>query len=165
MSPALLLEALGLKDVDRAGWLRVGVQHPESVAAHSWGMSFLALALCPPELDLARVLAIAVLHDLPEVRVGDLTPHDPVGPAEKTRREEEAARALLSERPDLLALWREYEEEQTAESRFVHALDKLDMALQALRYAERGADTEEFIASARKRLTPALTEILHQLRR
>ncbi len=30
-----LIEALGLKDVVRAGWVRAGVKQPESVAAHS----------------------------------------------------------------------------------------------------------------------------------
>ncbi len=165
LPPELLLEALGLKDVDRAGWLRVGVPRPESVAAHSWGIALLALALCPAHLDRERVLALAILHDLPEVRTGDLTPHDPVSPEEKARREDEAARALLGARPDLLALWREYEDEQTPESRFVHALDKLDMALQALRYADLGADTREFLASARRKLPLELLSLLDGLQR
>ena len=51
---ARLLEALSLKDLARAGWVRAGVQHPESVAAHSWGVAWLVLALCPAELDRGR---------------------------------------------------------------------------------------------------------------
>ena len=50
-----LLQMLQLKDVDRTGWVRAGVNKPESVAAHSWGMATLALKLCPKELDLSRV--------------------------------------------------------------------------------------------------------------
>ena len=42
-----ILEWLHLKNVARAGWVRAGVESPESVAAHSWGMSLLALHLCP----------------------------------------------------------------------------------------------------------------------
>lgn len=152
MSLALLLEATRLKELDRAGWLRVGVTRPESVAAHSWGISLLALVLCPPQLNRERVLTLAALHDLPELRVGDLTPHDGVSREEKARREDEAARALLADHPDLLAVWQEYDRGDSPEARFVHALDKLDMAIQALRYAESGADTREFVDSARRAL-------------
>ena len=60
MKLAHLREALHLKHVDRAGWHRIGLAHPESVAAHSWGVAYLGLALCPPELDLQRVLTYAV---------------------------------------------------------------------------------------------------------
>ena len=38
-----LMAYLGLKDVLRQGWVNAGVEAPESVAAHSWGMAVLAL--------------------------------------------------------------------------------------------------------------------------
>ena len=56
-----LKEILGLKNVLRAGWVRAGIESPESVAAHSWGMSMLALKLSPKELDLARVLSLCMV--------------------------------------------------------------------------------------------------------
>ncbi|MCB9755489.1 MAG: HD domain-containing protein [Myxococcales bacterium] len=92
---ACLLEALTLKELARAGWERIAVERPESVAAHSWGVAWLVLALCPAALDRGRALAIAVVHDLAEVRVGDLTPHDAVAPADKRARarDDAAARA------------------------------------------------------------------------
>ena len=158
--PPGLVEALGLKAVDRAGWLRVGLERPESVAAHSWGVAWLALALCPEHLDLRRVLALAVLHDLPEVRVGDLTPHDGVDKVEKRRRERAAAEALFASRPDLLALWQEYEDHVTPEARFVHALDRLDMGLQAGLYARQGVNTAEFVESALRGLPDELRALL-----
>src|SRR4051794_19563715 len=104
---ALLAEALGLKSLTRAGWQRVGVPNPESVAAHSWGVAMAVLLRCPPELDRERVLIMAILHDLAEVRVGDITPYDGVPRAEKHRREREAMATLLAHRPDLLAIWEE----------------------------------------------------------
>lgn len=149
MSPETLRECLKLKAVARAGWTHVGVENPESVAAHSWGMAFLALILCPPELDRERVLALAILHDLPEVRVGDLTPRDGVSKEEKAQRETQAAEALFQSQPELLTLFREYAGQTTPEARFVHALDRLDMGLQAQIYAEAGFDTAEFLTSAR----------------
>ncbi len=150
MPPTLdqLLAGLKLKAVSRAGWLRVGIVAPESVAAHSWGIAWLVLQLCPPDLDLGRALSLAVLHDLPEVRVGDITPHDGVSKAHKHALEAEAAQELFRDRPDLRALWLDYAESHSPEARFVRDLDKLDMALQALLYGHTGADTSEFVASA-----------------
>lgn len=155
----LLLEGMALKALDRAGWLRVGVERPESVAAHSWGVALLALLRCPPDLDLSRVLALALIHDLPEVRAGDITPHDGLSREEKARREEEAARGIFAAHPALLALWREYAENQTPEARYVHALDRLDMGLQAQVYADRH-ETAEFLVSARRALPPDLLTLL-----
>lgn len=162
MSRALLDEALALKALPRAGWVRAGVPAPESVAAHSWGVAWLVLALCPPELDRHRAMAIAIVHDLPEVRAGDLTPHDGVGRDQKRALERAAAEALFADRPDLLELWADYDESRSPEARFVHALDKLDMALQARRYQrETGLDLADFLASARAALAdPALLELL-----
>ena len=68
--------------------------------------------------------------------------------------EANAAAQLFAGRPDLNALWREYDAGDTPEARFVKECDALDMALQALRYARiRGADTAEFITSARAKLS------------
>lgn len=157
-------QAMALKALPRAGWVRVGVERPESVAAHSWGVAYLVLALCPPELDLGRALAIAVVHDLAEVSTGDITPHDGVARAEKMRREASALARLLAplERAgELLELWRELEDGSSPEGRFVRACDKLDMALQARRYAaDQGADTAEFVESALAEIDdPVLREL------
>jgi len=161
-----LLEGLQLKSVDRAGWRRIGILAPESVAAHSWGISWLALHLCPPELSLERALAIAALHDLPEVRVGDITPHDGISKVDKLRMESEAATALFAARPELLALWRDYAEQASPEARFVRDLDKLDMALQALLYAQDGHDTAQFVASAfRSAQTPRVKALIDEVQR
>ena len=143
-----LKEILGLKNVLRTGWVRAGIQAPESVAAHSWGMSMLALKLTPPELDLQRVLSMCIVHDVPEVRVGDLTPHD-----DTSTKAEDERKAMLGLAPEWVSLFEEYEQGQTPEAKFVKQLDKLDMALQAEIYqAEQGISLEEFIESARLRI-------------
>lgn len=142
-------QAFALKQLDRAGWLRAGIQNPESVAAHSWGLALLCLKLAPKDLDLQRVLSIALVHDLPEVIAGDITPHDGFSKQEKQAFELKAAQELLP--PDLYVLWLEYEENQTKEAQFVHQMDKLDMLIQAENYAQK-ADTSEFIISAKEKL-------------
>ncbi len=139
---------LGLKDVLRQGWVNAGVESPESVAAHSWGMAILALKLCPPELNLERVLTLCLVHDLPEVVVGDLTPSDD----RSTKAEDERA-AMGQLAPEWVVLLDEYETQSSPESVFVRSLDKLDMALQAKVYMERSElDLNQFIESARKTL-------------
>jgi putative hydrolase of HD superfamily len=166
-NPSLVFEALRLKALPRKGWLRVGIATPESVAAHSWGIALLGTMLTPPELDRGKVLLIAAVHDLAEALVGDITPHDGVNPADKHRLEEDAM-ARFSSLPngdELHSAWLEYEHGSTPEGRFVKALDKLDMGLQALAYRREGFGTEEFLASARKGLIayPALLAFLDGL--
>ena len=143
-----LKEILGLKNVLRAGWVRAGIESPESVAAHSWGMSMLALKLAPKELDLARVLSLCIVHDIPEVRVGDLTPHD-----DTSTKAEDELNAMTKMAPEWVGLFEEYERGKTPEAKFVKQLDKLDMALQAEIYqSEFDIPLNEFIESARLRI-------------
>jgi len=155
-------EMLGLKELPRSGWLRAGIDAPESVAAHSWGVCWLVLALCPEDIDQGHALRLAVIHDAAEVRVGDITPYDGVTRAEKAEREAAAAADMFRSRADLIELIEEYQAQETPAARFVHQLDRLDMAYQALRYARNtGADTSEFIQSARKAIQhPSLLEAL-----
>ncbi len=141
VSKEALIEALGLKEVVRAGWVRAGVQNPESVAAHSWGMAMLATQMCPEELDLKRVLQLCILHDVAEVKVGDITPHDNVSAEEKHRLESEAIDSMGIDAKDIFD---EYEAQITPESQFVRHLDKLDMALQAEIYEAQNLDLDEF---------------------
>lgn len=149
-----LKRAMTLKELPRAGWVRAGVDSPESVAAHSWGVAYLVLALSPlrDDIDLGTALSMAVIHDLAEARTGDITPHDGIARADKARLESKALEALvapLRHRRELQQLWRDFEDGTTREGRFVRACDKLDMALQAQRYAQtQGRDTTEFIESA-----------------
>ena len=157
-------DVLGLKHVARAGWKRVDINSPESVAAHSWGVAWLVMNLSPEDVDTEHALKLALIHDLPEVIAGDITPHDGISKADKRALEASAARELFADKPHLTLLWKEYEAGETAEAKFVKECDALDMALQAIRYGRMTqAKTDEFIASARKKIrTPALLELLEQ---
>ena len=160
----VLLEAVKLKALPRAGWVRKGVPSPETVASHSWGVAWLVLAVAPEGLDLAKALSYATLHDLAEVRVGDLTPVDAVAPEDKSRREREAISALASAagRPELAALWDAFENGTDREARLVRELDKLDMALQALAHHQAGRPgMREFCESADRAVRdPALRPLI-----
>src|SRR5689334_14865724 len=98
-----LEHAMRLKSTARAGWKRCGVDRCESVADHTFGVALLALLAPDPndakgssdsgepprrragELNRDHCLALALVHDLAESIVGDITPHDGVDPADKRR--------------------------------------------------------------------------------
>tara|TARA_B110000444_G_scaffold259555_1_gene303661 strand:+ start:1061 stop:1546 length:486 start_codon:yes stop_codon:yes gene_type:complete len=144
-----LTEILGLKDIVRTGWVRNDVKNPESVAAHSWGMAILALKLTPKELDLSKVLSLCLVHDIPEVRVGDLTPHD-----DCSTKAEDEFKAMKELAPEWLSLFQEYEMGETEEAKFVKQLDKLDMGLQAMIYeSKQDLDLSEFKSSALSKIS------------
>lgn len=127
----------------RTGWVLRGVEKVESVADHMYRMSLMALLL--PSLDeqsKVRCLKLALVHDLAESVVGDLTHFDNVSKDEKHRRENEAMLYLTSLLPaeigtDLFELFKEYSEQQTNEARLVKDLDIFDMLLQGQRERER----------------------------
>jgi putative hydrolase of HD superfamily len=145
----LFLEAATLKRMPRTGWLLRGVPHVESVAEHSFGVAFVALALAGAlaeehSLDLEKVLIMALLHDLAEVRLTDLPlPAVRLIPAEvKSRAEEKAIAALLAPLPNagrLQALWHEFEDRDSPEGRLVRDADKVEMMVQCLRYEQAGS--------------------------
>lgn len=136
-----LRDAERLKVVTRSAYTSAGAA--ESVAEHSWRLCLMALALHDrfPGVDLARLLALCVVHDLGEAIGGD------VPAPEQARRLAENPDATKSagERRDLLrllaplspevrerltALWDEYEGAATPEARLAKALDKLETILQ-----------------------------------
>jgi putative hydrolase of HD superfamily len=149
----LLLESTTLKRMPRTGWATRGVPHVESVAEHSFGVAFVALALVDIlqasdnpdlELDLEKVLIMALLHDLAEVRLTDL-PSSAArlipGPV-KSQAEASAVTDLLAPLPDggrFRALWQEFEDCTSPEGRLVRDADKLEMMIQCLRYEQAGS--------------------------
>ncbi len=146
----LFLEATTLKRMPRTGWGMRGVAHVESVADHSFGVAFVALALVDAlnatghDLDLEKVLVMAMLHDLAEVRLTDL-PATAVHliPAEvKSRAEAVAMADLLAPLPGagrLQALWHEFEDRASPEGRLVRDADKVELMVQCLRYEQAGS--------------------------
>uniref|UniRef100_A0A6I8P5J7 5'-deoxynucleotidase HDDC2 n=1 Tax=Ornithorhynchus anatinus TaxID=9258 RepID=A0A6I8P5J7_ORNAN len=130
-----------LKRVPRTGWVYRNVEKPESVSDHMYRMSIMALVTEDKNLNKDRCVRLALVHDMAECIVGDIAPADNVPKEEKHRREEEAMKQLtrlLSEdvRKEIFDLWEEYENQASAEARFVKELDQCEMILQAFEYEE-----------------------------
>lgn len=166
-------EIVHLKHLFRRGWLKRGIPSTEceTVAEHTFGNAMLCLLLAAerPDLDGHKVLRLALVHDLGEAYVGDITPHDNIDRSEKIRLESEAVRKILDKLPggdSLIADWDEYEAQQSPEAKFVKEIDRLELILQASVYEQRGMlDPTEFYDSVADNLeSPALLEQLAVLR-
>lgn len=107
-----------------------------------------------PGIDRDKCIKMAIVHDIAEAIVGDITPSDGVPKAEKSRKEREALEHMCellgaeSRAKEMSELWNEYEENSTPEAKIVKDFDKVEMILQALEYEnEQGKDLEEFFQS------------------
>lgn len=133
---AFLLEVDALKQVERQTSIRGGSRR-ENTAEHSWHLALFALVLAEwanEPVDLGRVLALCLVHDLVEIDAGDTFAYDEVANRTKAERERQAADRIFGLLPAdqataLRALWDEYEAAETAESRFANAVDRLQPVL------------------------------------
>lgn len=136
-----LRSAERLKATTRSAYTSDGAQ--ESVAEHSWRLCLMAMLVAPefPDVDVARLLRICIVHDLGEALGGDIpAPEqarrraaDPA--ADKSAQERADLRTLVAplsplQQDEIVALWDEYEAAETAEARLAKALDKLETILQ-----------------------------------
>ncbi len=127
-----LIEIDKLKTIFRRNYLADG-SRTENGAEHSWTFAMAALVLCETaaeEIDLAKVIKIALIHDVVEVDAGDTFIYDEQAKKGQAEREELAAQRLFGLLPDdqaaeLLALWHEFEECRTPEARYARAMDRV----------------------------------------
>ncbi len=144
-----------LKSLPRTGWLFAGVTAPESLADHTCAVALYTLFLAEQinrdpsaaglsqPLSVERALKLALIHDLAESIVTDLPRRtsELMGQAAKESLEARALHRLVDGLPhgdDYQRLWEEYTRAATPEARLVKDVDKLEMVLQAQRYAQRG---------------------------
>ena len=105
-------------------------------------------------LNTEKIIKMSLLHDWAESKIGDFMP-DEIEPDKKIALEENAMNEILGILPhsikdDYSTIWNEYQDMVSSESKLVHEIDKLEMALQAKIY-EKDADPEKiklFVTSA-----------------
>lgn len=134
-----------LKHQKRTGWWRMGVRDPESVAEHSHRTAVIGYVLASLEegVNSERVVAICVLHDLPETRTGDLNwMNKRYAPGAKDGEQralhEQAAQLPSHIAARVLALTEEYEKRSSREGQLAHDADLLECLLQAREYQIQG---------------------------
>jgi len=146
-----------LKTIKRSGWIhKSNITSPESVADHSYSMCMMSMILAEiMNLDSGYIMKMVIIHDLAESMVGDHMP-DNKSSEEKQLLEDKAMKKIISKltnslRKNYLCIWNEYNNNITVNAKFVHNMDKLEMALQAKEYEFEGYPKEvlqPFIKSA-----------------
>jgi len=146
-----------LKTIKRSGWIhKSNITSPESVADHSYSMCMMSMILAEiMNLDSGYIMKMVIIHDLAESMVGDHMP-DNISSEEKQLLEDKAMKKIISKLPNslrknYLRIWNEYNNNITVNAKFVHNMDKLEMALQAKEYEFEGYPKEvlqSFIKSA-----------------
>ena len=157
-----ILEIDKLKQVLRQTSLADGSRR-ENDAEHSWHLAVMAVLLAEyaagPQIDLARVIRMLLVHDLVEIDAGDTFHYDEAGNRDKPQREQAAADRLFGLLPadqgaELRGLWEEFEARRTPEARYAAALDRLQPNLLNLRtegklWREHGITSRQVIARNR----------------
>ncbi len=130
-----LRRAESLKEMTRVAWTTGGQQ--ESVAAHTWRMSLMAMVLARhlPGLDVGRLLSMCLVHDLGEAIHGDVSAALQAAMPDKAAQERRDLLDLTTSLPPedrdaIVALWDEYEAAETLEARVAKGIDKLETILQ-----------------------------------
>lgn len=86
-----LLEVIdNLKHLVRTGWQHYNVPCPETVSGHMYRMAILAMTLSEedPSINALHCVKMALVHDIGEAIVGDITPRCGVSDEEKFKLEE-----------------------------------------------------------------------------
>ncbi len=165
--------AVNLKNIYRQGWInKLSLKHPESVADHSYSMAIMGMVISDLEnYNSEKILKMILLHDLAESKIGDYTPNQ-ISKENKIKIENNAYDEIINSLPDAIKLqygqiWEEYQKQESPESKIVHQIDKLEMALQAKMYQNEGSPKEtieSFFKSAENEIThPKLKELFNQI--
>ncbi len=146
----------------------------ENDAEHAWHMAIMAYLLreySNEPVDVARVMLMCLLHDVVEIDAGDTYAYDTAGLQTQKAREDAAKQRIYSLLPDdqrreLMAVFDEFEADETAEAHFTHAMDNLQPLL--LNNSNGGGDWAEHDVTAeqvygRQRRTEKGSEYLYQL--
>jgi putative hydrolase of HD superfamily len=108
-----------------------------TVAEHSWRLALMAYVIgteCKVNVDMARTLALALVHDLAEAKTGDMDAYAQIkvgiGIAERKAVLEDLAMRDMTDDLSfgnwMYSLWKEFEDQQSLEAKFVKALDKIE---------------------------------------
>lgn len=133
---AFILEIDKLKHILRRSPL-LDKSRRENDAEHSWHLAMMAVVLAEyaaPEVNIARVIRMVLLHDLVEIDAGDTFLYDDTHTKSKTERENLAAERIYGLLPkdigeELVSLWHEFEERKTPDAKFAACLDRIQPIL------------------------------------
>ncbi len=121
----------------------------ENDAEHAWHMAVMIYLLkeyANEEINLAKTMMMALIHDVVEIDAGDTYAYDAKGMETQKEREEQAAERIFGllpeeQKKELKNLFEEFEKNETAEAKFAHAMDNFQPLL--LNASNGGSDWRE----------------------
>ena len=145
---AFSLEIDKVKNIFRQTHLS-GNGRNENDAEHSWHMAIMAYLLreySNEDIDIAKVMLMCLIHDIVEIDAGDTYAYDAEALQSQKAREDAAKQRIFAILPEeqaqeLIALCDEFEEYETAESKFAHAMDNIQPLI--LNNSNNGGDWRE----------------------
>ena len=137
-----------IHNLKRSGWVNHNVSNPESVAEHTYAVALMTLLYTPQIMNKDKAVNMALLHDIQETIIGDYTPEDNITPQEKAQKELQAIKKIAKslEKPEIFALFEEFEAKTSKESRWVKDLDHLDAVLLASYYDQQKRASQTLLA-------------------
>jgi putative hydrolase of HD superfamily len=143
-----------------------------TVAEHSWRLGLMALVIgteCKARVDVNRAVVLALMHDLAEAKTGDIDAYEQVLAGKKSVEnksilEDLAMHEMTDDLPFgdwIYSIWREYEDQETVEAKFVKALDRIEGFLHI---AEAGVEAyipKEFHADYANKAVVAFDDATH----
>lgn len=126
----------------------------ENDSEHAWHMAIMAYLLrdyANTSVDITKVMLMCLIHDIVEIDAGDTYAYDAEGLKTQKAREDAAKERIFSllpedQKKELVALFDEFEDFTTPESKFAHAMDNLQPLL--LNNSNGGGDWREHGVSA-----------------
>ncbi len=121
----------------------------ENDAEHAWHMAIMAYLLreyANEDVDIAKVMLMCLIHDIVEIDAGDTYAYDEENLKTQKAREDAAKERIFSllpadQKAEFTALFDEFEDCRTAESKYAHAMDNLQPLL--LNNSNDGGDWKE----------------------
>lgn len=134
-----LFEAATLKRLKRTGWQILG-GNEESIAEHSYMVCVIGFLLAEKmKADKEKVLTMALFHDFPETRTGDVYKlADLYVGVDEVKAIQDGIGVLGDAGKGIAHLLREYRENSTLEAKIVHDADALALCLELKTMIERG---------------------------
>ena len=143
-----ILEADKEKNILRQTHLS-GHGRRENDAEHAWHMAIMIYLLkeyANEEIDVAKAMMMALIHDIVEIDAGDTYAYDTAGLETQKEREEKAAERIFGMLPEdqkaeLKSLFEEFEAYESPEAKFARAMDNFQPLL--LNDSNDGGDWKE----------------------
>ena len=143
-----ILEADKEKNILRQTHLS-GHGRRENDAEHAWHMAIMIYLLkeyANEEIDVAKAMMMALIHDIVEIDAGVTYAYDTKGLETQKEREEKAAERIFGMLPEeqkteLKSLFEEFEAYETPEAKFARAMDNFQPLL--LNDSNNGGDWKE----------------------